>query len=183
MFFNWTIIAFYRILCFSVIHQQESATGTPMSPASWTSHLPPCKIISCSCSALWKMLFLALSNNFKIKWKLNYLNFNVDGLQNSLSLVMAFIIVTVLTNLKNRLAKGKKRILLFDIFVKSAELRYFVFLLWFLCLQHSEICFLTVFTLHSICVCIYNIWCCLHPRVLNFLFFLFCFQVCRLIEK
>ena len=38
-------------------------------------------------------------------------------------------------------------VLLFDIFVKSAELRYFVFLLWFLCLKHSEICFLTVFVL------------------------------------
>ena len=38
-FFNWRIIV-YRILWFSVTHYQESATGTPMSPPSWTS-LPP----------------------------------------------------------------------------------------------------------------------------------------------
>ena len=31
----------YRILWFSVIHQQESATGTPMSLPYWTSLLPP----------------------------------------------------------------------------------------------------------------------------------------------
>ena len=33
LFFNWRIIA-YRLLLFSVRHQQESSRGTPMSPPS-----------------------------------------------------------------------------------------------------------------------------------------------------
>ena len=58
----------YRILWISIIHQQESAIGTPMSPPSWASLPSPPPSHPSACHRAFSLCFSSLSHTANSHW-------------------------------------------------------------------------------------------------------------------